>query len=109
MKEIAIDDFQKLELKVGRVLAVEEIPGSERLLKLEIDIGEERPRQVLAGIRLNYQPVELKGRQVVVLANLKPRKMMGFESQAMILAADSDQGPVLIRPEKEVKEGVGLR
>ena len=84
---IEFDDFMKVDLRVGTVLEAENVPKSEKLLKLKVDIGEENPRQILAGIAKDYEPESLIGKQIVVVANLKPRKMMGLESQGMVCAA----------------------
>lgn len=84
---IEIDDFLKVDLRVGKIVSAEVIPEADKLLKLQVDIGEEKPRQIIAGIRAAYQPEQLLGRQVLVVANLKPRKMKFGESQGMILAA----------------------
>lgn len=106
---IAIDDFAKLELKVGTILGAEEIEGSDKLLKLKVDLGEESPRQIIAGIKNYYKKEELVNNQIVVVANLEPRQMMGMESQGMVLATDSDTGPILLIPEKEVPPGSKIR
>jgi methionyl-tRNA synthetase len=96
---IDIAQFATVELKVGQVLSCENLPKSEKLLKMMVDLGEERPRQVLAGIAKAYKPEELAGTQVVIVANLKPAKLMGQESQGMVLAATDAAGqPVLLRP-----------
>jgi methionyl-tRNA synthetase len=109
MDKVTIDDFAKLEFKVGTVLEAEEIEGSEKLLKLSVDLGEETPRQVLSGIKLYYKPEDIKGKQFVFITNLEPRKMMGLESQAMIMAADAEGDVVLLIPEKEVPAGSKIR
>jgi len=99
---IDIKQFASVHLRVGRVLACEAVPKSEKLLRLSVDLGEEAPRQVLAGIAKSYAPEDLVGTQVVVVANLKPAKLMGLESQGMVLAAtDPDGAPILLRPHKE--------
>ncbi|HMQ03933.1 MAG TPA: methionine--tRNA ligase [Pyrinomonadaceae bacterium] len=89
---ISIDDFLKVDLRVGEVKAVERVPNADKLLRLEVDLGEERPRQLLAGLAEYYEPEKLIGRKVVVVANLKPRKMRGLESQGMICAASLEDG-----------------
>ncbi len=104
--EITFEEFQKLDIRVGRVLSAENIKGSDKLLRLEVDIGEKR--QIVAGIAKSHKPSELVGRQVVVLANMKPAKLFGVESKGMILAADAE-GALLLMPEKEVKEGTRVR
>ncbi|CAG0955714.1 partial glutamyl-Q tRNA(Asp) synthetase, partial [Methanosarcinales archaeon] len=104
--EITYEEFQKLDIRVGKVLSAEPIKGSDKLLKLEVDIGEKR--QIVAGIAKSHDPSELVGRQVVVMANMKPAKLFGVESRGMVLAADVE-GAVLLMPEKEVKEGTRVR
>jgi methionyl-tRNA synthetase len=84
---ITIDDFLKIELRVGEIKVAERIPKADKLLRFEIDLGEGKPRQILAGLAEYYEPETLIGRKVVVVANLKPRKMRGLESQGMICAA----------------------
>ena len=108
---ITIDDFAKVELRVGQVLAADRIEGADKLLKLSVDLGEAEPRQVLAGIAMHYAPETLIGRKIVVCSNLKPRKMRGLESQGMILAASvGDDGvPVLATFTEDVPNGVRLK
>jgi methionyl-tRNA synthetase len=92
---ITIDDFLKVELRVGEIKVAERIPNADKLLRFEIDLGEEKPRQILAGLAEYYEPETLIGRKVVVVANLKPRKMRGLESEGMICAAslEDNSGP----------------
>lgn len=104
---ISFDDFKKIELKVARIVGAKEVEGSEKLVKLSIDLGQEE-RQILAGIRRHYQAHDLVGREIIVVANLEPRTLMGIESQGMLLAAD-DGGPVLLRPDREVAPGSEVR
>lgn len=109
---IAIDDFLKVELRVGEVLVAERIPNADKLLRFEIDLGEEKPRQILAGLAEYYDPEKLIGRKVVVVANLKPRKMRGLESQGMICAASldgDDTAPAIATFLEEVKNGARLK
>jgi methionyl-tRNA synthetase len=89
---IAIDDFMKVELRVAKVLEAEAVPKSKKLIKLRVDVGSEH-RTILAGIAEAYTPDQLVGRTIVVVANLKPRPMMGMESQGMVLAASTETGP----------------
>ncbi len=105
---INYDHFSQVELRVGTVLSAEEIEGSDKLLKLSVDMGEEQPRQVLSGIKKWYKPAQLVGKQFVFVANLEPRKMMGLESQGMILAC-GDEKPVIIKPSKKVPAGSKIR
>jgi methionyl-tRNA synthetase len=97
---IDIEQFLSVELKVGKVLSCENLPKSEKLLKLSVDLGDEGgPRQIVAGIAKAYRPDELVGTEIVVVANLKPAKLMGHESQGMLLAAiDPDGRPIVVRP-----------
>jgi len=87
---IGIDEFMKVQLKVAKILAAERVPKSSKLLKLQVDIGTER-RQIVAGIGKKYAPEELVGKTIVVVANLKPAKLMGIESQGMVLAAGENE------------------
>lgn len=103
--EIEFTDFMKVSLKIGRIVEAEALEGSEKLVKLQVLIGQDK-RQILAGIKKKYAPIDLIGRQVVVAANLKPAKLMGHESQGMLLAADDEDGsPILLQPEHEAPEG----
>jgi methionine--tRNA ligase beta chain len=106
---ITIDDFAKVEFKVGTVLEAQEVEGSEKLIKLTVDLGEESPRTILTGMKTWYNTDHFKGRQLVFITNLEPRMMMGMESQGMIMATDSEDGPVLLQPEKEVPPGSKIR
>jgi methionyl-tRNA synthetase len=107
--QITIEDFMKVDLRVARVVEAEPLEGSDKLLKLQLDVAGEK-RQVVAGIKANYDPMDLIGRQVVVVFNLKPAKLRGTESQGMLLAAvDEDGGAILLQPEKESPEGAKVR
>jgi len=86
---ISIEDFMKIELRVGKILSCEAVPKSRKLLKMEVDLGSET-RQILAGMAPYYLPQEMVGRRVAVVANLKPAKLMGLESQGMLLAASTE-------------------
>jgi methionyl-tRNA synthetase len=100
--EVSIDQFFATELKVGTVRFAERVPKSDKLIRLLVDLGEETARQLVAGIGKAYAPEDLVGNQVVVVANLKPAKLMGVESRGMILAAtDADGKPILVRPHAE--------
>ncbi len=105
---ITIDTFFQTSLKVGTIVEVEELPKSKKLFKLQVDLGEERPRQILAGIKAYYSAQELLNTQVCVVANLKPAKLMGELSEGMLLAAKDDEGLSLIRPEKSRKAGASI-
>ena len=102
---ITKDDFTKIEIKVGTIIEAEILPKSEKLLKLKVDLGESRARQILAGIKAYYTPTDLIGKQVCVLANLKPAKLMGEISEGMILAAKDDEGLAFIMPQNQRKNG----
>ncbi len=105
---ITFDDFQKLNFRVGTIKTADAVPGSDKLLKLIVDIGEEE-RQLVAGIAKEYSPEKLPGKQIVVLTNLEPKTLMGVESNGMLLAADMDGKPVLLVPDKEVPGGTPIR
>ena len=105
---ITIDEFFKTELKVGTIIEANEVKKSKKLLKLLVDLGEERPRQIIAGIKEWYKPQDLVNTQVCVVANLKPAKLMGMVSEGMILAAKDEEGLSLIRPEKPKTPGTKI-
>ena len=105
---ITIDQFFQTSLKVGTVLEAEEVPKSSKLLKLRVDLGEDSPRQIIAGIREYYSAESLVGTQVCVVANLKPAKLMGMLSEGMILAAKDSEGLCLVRPEKPRASGSSI-
>ncbi len=108
---VDITDFTKVELRVGQVLTAARIPKSDKLLLLSVDIGEEKPRQILAGIAEHYTPEEMVGRKIAVVANLKPRKMRGHESQGMLLAASVGENdkPVLATFAEDIPNGARLK
>lgn len=112
---ITYDDFAKLELKVATILAAERVEDSEKLLKLKVNLGDplgtgaSEERQIIAGIGKSYEPEVLIGRQIVIIANLEPRSLMGLESQGMLLAADSPEGPVVLAPSSEVAPGSKIK
>ncbi len=105
--EIDYDEFSKVDLRVAKILSAEAIPKSNKLVKLRIDIGEERT--IVAGIGKDYQPQELVGKSIVIVANLKPAKLMGVESHGMLLATDSPEGLTLIGFDSEPKTGAKVR
>lgn len=105
---INFDDFLKVKMAVGKVLAADKVEGSPKLLKLSVSFGEESPRQVLSGIAKTFQPEDLIGKSFAFVINLEPRSIMGMESQAMILAAHDDQGLVLLSPTREIESGAAL-
>jgi methionine--tRNA ligase beta chain len=112
---ITYDDFAKLELKVATILNAERVEGSEKLLKLKVTLGDplgtgvSEERQIIAGIGKSYEPEVLVGKQIIIIANLEPRSLMGLESQGMLLAADSSEGPVILTPSSEVAPGAKIK
>jgi methionine--tRNA ligase beta chain len=102
------EDFQKIDLRIGKILKAEKVEKSEKLLKLVVDLGDEK-RQLVAGIGKVYEPDDLVGKEIVVVANLEPKNLMGIESQGMLLAADVNGEPVILIPEKEVPPGTKIR
>lgn len=101
---ITIADFQKLDLRVARILAAEPHPNADRLLVLKVDVGGEE-RQIVAGIRAAYDPAALVGREIVVVANLEPAMLRGVESRGMLLATRDADRVVLLRPDADVTPG----
>jgi methionyl-tRNA synthetase len=107
---ISIDQFAQIDLRVGRVLTAERIPNADKLLRLEVDLAEAEPRQILAGIAEWYPPEDLVGRKILVVSNLQPRKMRGLESRGMLLAASGEDGrPMLATVPAETPNGSRLR
>lgn len=106
---IKFDDFAKVDMRVGTVVSAEDIEGSEKLIKMEVDFGDLGKRQILAGIKSWYKPENLVGKQLPFVINIEPRKMMGLESQGMILAADSDDDAVIFLPEQIVINGTLIK
>jgi methionyl-tRNA synthetase len=104
-KMINFDDFKKVDLRVGKVIQAEKVEKSDKLLKLMISIGEEE-RQVLSGIAKSYSPEDIINKNVILVANLEPRNIMGFESKGMVLAVGDENGVVLISPEKDIEAGL---
>jgi len=107
---ITFDDFKKLDMRVGKITAVEKIPNRDKLYKLQVDIGEEKPRQIITALVPYYSQEELLGKYIIVLANLKPAKFAGQISDGMILAAENDDHSkcVLITVDKEIKLGTKI-
>jgi methionyl-tRNA synthetase len=104
---ITIEDFHKVEARIGKVLSAEPVEGSEKLLRVMLDFGEENPRQILSGIAKWYpDPSLLVGKQLLYCTNLAPRKMMGLESEGMLMAVDGVEGkPVFLVPSEEALPG----
>ena len=108
MSLINYNQFSQVELRVGTVVSAEDVEGSEKLLNLTVDLGEENPRQILSGIKKWYSPDYLMGKQFIFVANLEPRMMMGLESQGMILCADGEK-PIPLTTSEKVSSGALIR
>ncbi len=105
MTEIPFEEFQKLDLRIGKILEASQIPGSRNLIKMIVDFGAEK-RQAVAGLLQYYKPEELVGKKCAFILNLQRRKLMGIESQCMVFAAEDSKGNVvLLQPEKDIVEG----
>jgi methionine--tRNA ligase beta chain len=103
--EIPFAEFQKLDIRVGKVLEANQIPGSRNLIRMIVDFGTEK-RQAVAGLRRWYKPEDLVGKKYAFILNLQRRKFMGVESQCMILAAEEDETNIVcLQPEKDIVEG----
>ncbi len=107
---IEFSDWEKIDLRVGKILEVEDIEGADKLYKFTVDIGSEK-RTICAGIKEYYSKEELKGKKVIIFVNLAPRKLRGIESQGMILAActENETEVVLVTPEKDIEVGSRVR
>lgn len=109
MKEISFEDFEEMDLRIGKVLAAEEVKDSRNLIRMDVDFGSEK-RQVVAGLKQWYAAKDLVGNKYMFICNLERKKFMGLESQAMIFAADDEKGNiVLMVPEKDVEVGSKVR
>ncbi len=106
---IGIEDFQKTALKIGVIVSAADHPKADRLLVLSVDVGEGTPRQIVAGIKGSYQPTDLVGKHVVVVANLKPAMLRGVESQGMVLAGSSEGALTVVTPERPIPAGSQVR
>ena len=107
--EISFKEFERLDLRIGKVLTAEDVEGSRNLIKMTVDFASEK-RQVIAGLKQYYKAEELVGNKYMFILNLEKRKIMGLESQAMIFAADDGKGNiVLLKPEKDVDAGSKVR
>jgi methionine--tRNA ligase beta chain len=107
--EISIDDFARVELRVGTIRSAAPHPNADRLLVLSVDLGEAEPRQLVAGIRDAYDVRSLPGQQVVVVANLKPAMLRGVESQGMLLAASDQEGLAVVAPARRFAPGTKVK
>jgi methionyl-tRNA synthetase len=104
----AYADFAKLELRIAKVIAAREHPNADKLLLLQIQVGDVE-KQIVAGIRGHYEPAALVGRQIVIVNNLEPTMLRGEESSGMLLAASDSSGVVLLRPDRECEVGSGVK
>ena len=106
--EISFDEFQKLDLRVGKITEANQIPSSRNLIRMIVDFGTEK-RQAVAGLLQWYKPEDLVGKKCAFILNLQRRKMMGVESQCMIFAAEDDKGNVVVlQPEKDIAQGARI-
>ncbi len=101
---IDVEDFRKVDLRVGKVIEAEEVPNSIKLLKLKVSFGE-TTKTILSGIKKHYSPQDLIGRKIIVIYNLKPAKLMGLDSEGMLLAASDEDNISVLTVDKDVKEG----
>ena len=107
-EQISIEDFKKVVLRVGTVITAERVPKSTKLLKLQVDLGTDQ-RQIVAGIGTKYAPEDLIGKRIVVVANMKPAKLMGLESQGMVLAAGDQDLTALLTTAEDVPPGSRIK
>ena len=108
MEQITFDEFKRMDLRVGQVLKAEKVEGTQKLVKLEVDIGMEK-RQMVAGVAEVYPPETLIGKRIIVVANLKPARIRGIESQGMLLAADLEGKPIIPFFEEDIPAGTKVR
>ncbi len=106
--EIPHSDFAKLDLRVATILSAREHPNADKLLLMQIDVGDQQ-KQIVAGIRGHYEPDELVGRQIIVVNNLEEAVLRGEESNGMLLAASDGDGVVLLKPDRECRPGAAIK
>ena len=106
---VSLEEFSKMDLRIGKITKAESVPQSRNLIKLLIDVGDGELRQAVAGIAQYYSPKELEGKQVAVIANLQPKRMFGIESNVMILAAEDEKNVSMLLPDRPVKVGSKIR
>ena len=106
-EKIPISDFQKVDLRVGTILEIENHPKADKLYVLKVDLGEEQPRTIVAGLRTHYTHEDLKGKQAIFVANLEPINLRGIESNGMILAASNEEKTNIffLKPDKQISPG----
>ena len=109
MDTISILDFQKIEMKVGKVLSVEDHPNADKLMVMRVDVGEEQPRTLVAGLKGYYSNEDLVGKLIVVCTNLQPAKLRGIESEGMLLAAQQGDQVIVLTVEKPIGPGAQVR
>ncbi|MFO7957460.1 MAG: methionine--tRNA ligase subunit beta [Candidatus Brocadiia bacterium] len=102
---ISIQDFKKVEMKTGKVLSVEDHPNADKLMVMRVDVGEERPRTLVAGLKDYYDADELEGMQIVVVTNLEPAQLRGVKSEGMLLAAQDGDDVVVLTLKQELSPG----
>jgi len=105
---VSLENFQTIDLRTAKILHAERIKNSKKLIKIQIDLGEEK-RTIVAGIGEKYEPEELIGQLIIVVANLEPKEIKGIKSEGMLLAVDSKNGPVLIVPLEQVFVGEKIK
>lgn len=105
---ITFDDFNKLDIRIGTILKAEKVEGADKLLKLLVNLGEEK-RTLVAGIAQDYNPEDIIGKQIPILTNLEAKTIKGIESKGMILAVDIDNKATLIHPDKKIPNGSKVR
>jgi methionyl-tRNA synthetase len=103
---IEFSDFTKVDLRVAQIVEAEDVVKSNKLLKLQLDVGELGKRQIVAGIKKHYSPEDLIGKKIVIVANLKPAKLMGIESQGMLLAAKNEEKLTVLTVDRDIEPGL---
>ncbi len=106
---VSFEQFKQLELRVGQVVSAERVPGADKLLQLQVDLGEGEPRPIVAGIAQEFNPRELLDRKVIIIANLEPAKIRGVESRGMLLAAGEEKALGLLTVDADVPVGTKVR
>ncbi len=108
-QKIPYSDFEKLDMRVGKILEVEDHPKADKLYVLKVELGEENPRQIVAGLKPYYKKEQLLGKKAIFIINLEPRMLRGAESNGMILAAGNESEVFFLTPEKDIEEGSKIR